>query len=125
MPSAQHTVVIGRPVTAVFAFFTEPANDPRWRARVKEIRADGPPAVGARIHQVVLGPAGRGIPADIEITGYEPDTRYAFTVVAGPVRPNGEYRFAPTPDGGTEVSFTLRAELTGVKRLLMSRPVQK
>jgi uncharacterized protein YndB with AHSA1/START domain len=125
MPSAQRTLVIARPVSEVFAFFTDPDNDPRWRSAVKEIRAEGPPAAGTRIHQVVAGPGGRGIKADIEITGYEPDQRYAFAVIAGPVRPRGEMRFAPTSEGATEVSFTLAAELAGLKKILMSRPVQK
>lgn len=124
MPQAQRSVVIDRPVEDVFAFFTDPANDPRWRPSVKEIAAQGPPAVGARIHQVVSGPGGRGIPADIEVTVYEPTSRYAFKVTAGPVRPAGEYRFAPF-NGGTEVTFSLSAEMTGLKKLVMSGSVQK
>jgi uncharacterized protein YndB with AHSA1/START domain len=125
MPSAERTLVISRPVSAVFAFFTDPRNDRKWRTHVKEIEAQGAPAVGARIHQVIAGPGGRGIPADIEITGYEPDARYAFAVVAGPVRPQGEFRFAQTAEGATEVTLSLSAELTGLKKLFMSRPVQK
>jgi uncharacterized protein YndB with AHSA1/START domain len=123
MPSAQRTILINRSVEEVFAFFTDPSNEPRWRTHVKEISAQGPMAVGTRIHQVVRGPAGRGIPADIEVTGYEPPSRYAFRVVAGPVRPEGEFRFAPDNDA-TSVSFSLFADLRGVKKLLMSRPVQ-
>jgi len=72
---------------------------------------------------VVQGPGGRGIPADIEVTAYEPSTRYAFRVVAGPVRPVGEFRFAPDGDA-TTVSLSLSAELNGIKKLLLSRPVQ-
>lgn len=125
MPSAQRSIVIARPAAEVFAFFTDPANDPKWRPHVKEIRAEGPPAVGSRIHQVIAGPAGRGIPADLEVTAYEPSTRYAFDVIAGPARPKGEFRFATTADGGTEVTMSLRAELTGAKKLLMSKPVQR
>jgi hypothetical protein len=34
-------------------------------------------------------------------------------------------RFAPTSEGATEVSFTLAAELAGLKKILMSKPVQK
>lgn len=117
--------MIARPIGEVFAFFTDPANDPKWRSHVKSISADQPSAVGVRIHQVVTGPGGRGIPADIEITGYEPDTRYAFDVVAGPVRPRGELTFAPAANGGTEVTMSLRADLDGVKRVLMGRSVQK
>jgi uncharacterized protein YndB with AHSA1/START domain len=124
MPSAHRTVVIARPIGQVFAFFTDPANDQKWRAHVKEISAEGPLAVGSRIHQVVAGPGGRGIPADIEVTALEPEARYAFSGVAGPVRPKGEFRFQPT-EGGTEVTMSLDADLGGLKKLLMSKPVQR
>jgi uncharacterized protein YndB with AHSA1/START domain len=123
MPSAERTIVIDRPPDAVFAFFADPANDKSWRGHVREIEAEGPARVGARIHQVVDGPAGRGIAADIEVTAYEPPTRYAFRVIAGPARPIGEFRFTPS-GGGTEVRFSLTAELGGLKRFLLSRPVQ-
>ena len=75
MPAAQRTLTIDRAQQEVFAFFSDPGNDPKWRPHVKEIAADGPPRVGSTIHQVVAGPAGRGIPADIEVTAYEPPSR--------------------------------------------------
>jgi uncharacterized protein YndB with AHSA1/START domain len=124
MPAATRTITIDRDPDTVFAFFTEPQNDPTWRPHVKEIAAQGPPGPGARIHQVVAGPGGRGIRADIEVTAYEPPSRYAFRVVAGPARPVGEFRFAPV-GSGTEVTFSLSAEIGGLKKLLMSGPVQK
>ena len=123
MASAARTIVIGRSPGEVFAFFADPTNDQKWRPHVKEIAAEGPPGVGARIHQAVEGPMGRSIAADIEITAYEPPTRYAFQVVAGPARPRGEYRFIETATG-TEVHFSLAAELGGIKRFLLSGPVQ-
>lgn len=122
MPSAERTITINRPVGEVFRFFSTPANDLSWRTHVKEI--SGTAAPGARIHQVISGPGGRGIPADIEVTIFEPPTRYAFAVVAGPARPVGE--FVLTPGGeATEVRFSLRAELSGIKKLFMSGQVQK
>jgi len=124
VPSAQRSVVVDRPVDEVFAFFTDPSNDRAWRSHVKEIAAGGPVAVGTRVHQVIKGPGGRGIPADIEVTGYEPSSRYAFRVVAGPVRPVGEFRFT-SDNGSTTVSFSLAADLTGMKKLVMSRAVQR
>ena len=124
MPSAQHTVVIDRPVDEVFAFFTDPSNELEWRQHVKEIAAEGPIAVGSRIHQVVKGPGGRGIPADVEVTDYDSPTLYGFRVVAGPVRPVGEFRFAADGEG-TSVSLSLSADLTGIKAVLMSRSVQR
>ena len=124
MPSAERTVEINRPIAEVFAFFTDPANDPKWRSHVKDIHAHGEPAVGAQIHQTVAGPMGRGIAADIEITAYEPPSRYAFSVVAGPARPTGEFTFAETATG-TAATFRLNAELTGIKKMMMAGPVQK
>jgi uncharacterized protein YndB with AHSA1/START domain len=123
MPHAERTIVVNRPAEEVFAFFADPANDRLWRPHVKEISAQGPASPGSRVHQVVEGPGGRGIAADIEVTAYEPPSRYAFQVVAGPARPRGEFRFAPSGTG-TAVSFSLAAELGGWKKLLMSRPVQ-
>ena len=123
MPHAQRSVVIDRPAAEVFDFFTDHGNDSRWRPEVKQIDADGPGQVGATVHQLVKGPGGRGIPSDFVITAYEPSARYAFRVTAGPVRPVGEFRFAPS-DTGTEVTLSLDAELRGAKKLLLSRAVQ-
>jgi len=123
MPSAQRTITIDRPPDQVFAFFSDPANDQKWRPHVKEIAAEGAPGVGRRIHQVVEGPMGRGIAADIEVSAYEPPNRYAFQVVAGPARPRGEFTFAPSGTG-TQATFSLSADLGGLKGLLLGRPVQ-
>jgi uncharacterized membrane protein len=124
MPSAQRTIVINRALEDVFAFFADPANDPRWRTSVKEMSASGPVAQGTQIHQVISGPGGRGIAADLEITAYQPPEHYGFRTVAGPVRPTGEYHFAAA-ENGTSVTFALEANLTGLKKMVMSGQVQK
>lgn len=125
MPKAQRSVGIARPVAEVFAFFVDPANEVRWRGgRVRDFTPEGQLAVGTRIRQVVAGPLGRGVDADIEITALEPGARYAFKGVAGPLRPVGEYTFRAV-EGGTEVTFSLDAPLTGLKKVLMSSSVQK
>jgi uncharacterized protein YndB with AHSA1/START domain len=124
MPEARRTIVIDRPADEVFAFFADPSNDPKWRPIVKEIATETPIRVGSTIHQVVKGPGGfGGIPADIEVTAYEPTSRFAFKVTAGPVRPIGEFRFVPS-DGGTAVSLSLSAEISGIKKLILGRQVQ-
>jgi uncharacterized protein YndB with AHSA1/START domain len=124
MPEAHRTIVIGRSPDAVFAFFTDPNNDPRWRPIVKKIAADGPVRVGSVVHQVVTGPGGRGsFPADYEVTAYEPPSRFAFRVIKGPVRPVGEFRFA-LAGSGTEVSFSITAELGLITKLFLGKQVQ-
>jgi uncharacterized protein YndB with AHSA1/START domain len=125
MPSATRTTIIRRPVREVFAFFADPSNDMKWRPNVKEINAETTRRVGGRIHQVIAGPGGRSIPADIEITVYDPDVDYAFVVVAGPVRPEGRFQFNAIDAGSTEVTFTLKATVGGLKKLFMGGSVQK
>ena len=123
MPHAQRTIVIARPPAEVYAFFADAENDKNWRPGVKLIHREGPLAVGTRYTQRIAGPGGRDIPADVEVTAYEPDERVAFRGVAGPVRPDGSYTFSAV-EGGTSVTFSLNADLTGIKKL-MSKPVQK
>lgn len=125
MPSAQRTIVIDRPVEAVFSFFSTPSNDLRWRPHVKQIEDPPQMRTGERIRQVIAGPGGRGIDADIEVTDYAPSSRYAFTVVAGPARPRGEFVFTNAGPDSTSVTFSLSADLGGLKKMLMSGPVQK
>ena len=123
MPHATHTAVIARPRAEAFAFLADAENDPRWRKGVISIHRQGPLAVGVRYAQQTAGPFGRPIAADIEVTEYLPDTRVAFQVVAGPVRPVGSYDFSG--DNPTTVTFTLDATLTGIKKALMGSMVQK
>jgi len=123
MPSAQHSVVIRRPVGEVFAFVADGENAMRWRPGVLDVSRQSGEGLGAIYRQGVRGPGGRRIAADYEVTAFESDRRIAFRAIAGPVRPTGEYQFDGSPDG-TTVSFALDATLSGWKRLLMSRAVQ-
>ncbi len=124
MPSAQHSVSIGRPVADVFAFVADGANARQWRAGVLDVALVSGEGAGAVYRQGVKGPGGRRIAADYEVTDSEPSRRIAFRTIAGPVRPTGEYRFASDGEG-TSVSFSLEASLTGWKKLMMSGAVQK
>ena len=123
MPSAQGSVVINRPVEEVFSFVADGETAMKWRPGVLDVKHLSGDGVGAVYRQGVKGPGGRRIAADYEVTAFEPNRRVAFKAIAGPVRPNGEYRFEAS-DGGTKVSFALNAELGGWKKLLMERAVQ-
>ena len=124
MPEAEHTVRIHRPPADVFAYFADGEKSTQWRTHVKEISRNGPIGPGMTYHQRIAGPGGRSIPSDYRVTAYEPDSHLAFEVTAGPVRPLGDYRFAAV-DEGTEVTFKLWANLSGLKKLLMNKPVQQ
>ena len=117
MPSAANEIVIARPPEEVFNFLADPENDTRWRSGVLELKRVSGSGVGARYAQAVKGPGGRRVPADIEITEFEPGRLIGFQTVAGPVRPSGRYVLTST-DGGTNVRFELEAALAGLKRLM-------
>jgi hypothetical protein len=74
--------------------------------------------------QGVRGPGGRSIAADYQVTAYQPATLLAFRTIAGPVRAKGEFRLQEAA-GATTLTMSLGADLAGVKRLFMSRMVQK
>ncbi|CAN5694906.1 hypothetical protein BH18ACT15_BH18ACT15_14740 [soil metagenome] len=117
MPKARHLVTIARPVGDVFSFLAQGENDVRWRPRVLDIAKVSGEGVGATYRQFVRGPLGRRIPADFQITELEPNRVIAFRTIAGPVRPEGRYDLAPA-EGGTLVTFSLQADLAGLKRVL-------
>jgi uncharacterized protein YndB with AHSA1/START domain len=120
---AKHSTTISRPIGDVFAFVADGENAREWRPAVLDVSRQSGEGLGAVYRQGVKGPGGRRIAADYEVTAFEPDRRIAFRAIAGPVRPTGEYEFAPAGDG-TTVSLTLEATLTGWKSLVMGRAVQ-
>jgi Polyketide cyclase / dehydrase and lipid transport len=72
----------------------------------------------------VSGPMGRRVQADYEVTVFTPNTRLDFQTTTGPARPHGRYDLESVA-GGTRLTFTLDAELTGIRKLLMNSAVQK
>ena len=123
MPAAQHTTTIPAPREAVFAFVADGETAPRWRSGVLDISHVSGTGVGSTYRQGTKGPGGRRVDADYEITAFEPPARLTFRVIAGPVRPVGDYVFEAVPEG-TRLTFSLSAELTAIKRLLLGRMVQ-
>jgi uncharacterized protein YndB with AHSA1/START domain len=117
MPSAENSVVINRPRSEVFAFVADHENDPKWRPGVGDIKRASGEGQGAIYTQGMKGPMGKRIDADFEVTAYQPDTLLAFRTLAGPVRPEGSFRFEDA-DGGTRVTFSLNADLAGAKKLM-------
>lgn len=126
MASAHRTIVINRPIGEVFAYFADVTNDPKWRGPfVKEIAADGPIAKGTHVRQrLAAGPFGAPVKSDMDVVVYEPPTALAYQVTAGPLRPRVDFTFAPAGTG-TEVSFSIEAPLTGVKKAVMGRSVER
>ena len=124
MPRATHSVTVQRPVEQVFAFIADGEQCPKWRSGVLDIRRVSGEGVGTRYAQGVRGPMGRRIAADYEITAFEPNRLIEFQTTAGPVRPHGRYDFELAADG-TRLTFTLDAQVGGLRKLAMGGMVQR
>jgi uncharacterized protein YndB with AHSA1/START domain len=117
MPEVSNTVQIARPPSDVFAFLADGSTNPQWRTAVTDVRLKSGSGKGAVYEQGVKGPFGRRVPADYEITDYEPDRRIGFRAISGPVRPAGSYELEPR-DGGTQLTFKLSCSPTGLARVM-------
>ena len=124
MASASYSVTVNRPIDAVFAFVADGEKCPQWRPGVVDIKHVSGNGVGSKYAQGVSGPMGRRIQADYEITVFSPNSRLDFQTTTGPARPHGRYDLEPV-DGGTRLTFSLDAELTGIRKLFMNSAVQK
>lgn len=117
MPEATNTVDIARAPAEVFAFLADGTTGSQWRSGVLDVAHKSGEGKGAVYTQGVKGPFGRRVPADYEITAYEPDKRIGFRAIAGPVRPEGTYELEPN-DIGTRLTFTLHCSPTGLAKLM-------
>jgi hypothetical protein len=125
MPSAERTITIQRPIADVFAYVANGANATAWRAGVLDIAHVSGKGAGEKWRQGVKGPGGRRIAADYEVTAYDAPRLMDFKATAGPVRPAGGYRLKPVGEDSTDLTFWLKEELSGWKKLIFGRSVQR
>jgi uncharacterized membrane protein len=114
------SVTVQRPLEEVFAFLSDAENDAKWRTNVKEIkRVSGgdKSGVGTIYRQLVKGPFGRGLPADLRYTEFEPNRRLAFTTIKGAVRPDAVVEFESAAEDATRVTFSMTWEPQGPIKL--------
>lgn len=111
-------VVINRPEDQVFALWSQAERYPEWFEMSIERRkiTEGPMGVGSKYVAVDKLPPGRRVETTLEITAYEPNKLIAATLSA-PTNATWEARFEQE-DGGTRMTFTTVARLSGLQGLL-------
>ena len=77
MNIARHTILIARPREAVFDFFIDFSQAPRWRQYVESMQllGDGSPRVGSRVRTMIDVLGGR-YTFDLEVLAYERPGRW-------------------------------------------------
>jgi uncharacterized protein YndB with AHSA1/START domain len=124
MPDAQYSVTIQAPVETVFAYILDGENCTAWRPGVLDIKRVSGDGAGAIYRQGVKGPMGRRVDADYTVTHAEANRLIEFQTIAGPVRPRGRYEFESVGPA-THLTFTLQAELSGLRGLLLGSTVAR
>jgi uncharacterized protein YndB with AHSA1/START domain len=113
---ASTTVEIARAPEDVFAFVSDPAKLSVWQdAEEVQQLTDGPVRAGTRfreVHKVM----GRRRVELTEVVECDPGRVFHIRVVEGPPM-DGRWEFASTPSGGTRVTLTPLAHLSGRARI--------
>jgi uncharacterized membrane protein len=117
MIKVEQSVVINRPVADVFAYATNPANEPKWQDGVVEagISLGNEMAVGAEITETRKF-MGRDMVSRLTVTEYEPNKKFAGRVTEGPVPFEVTETFEEM-DGGTKVTVHIEGEPGGFFKL--------
>jgi len=131
--TAESSAIIGRSLQDVWAFVSDPRNEPRWHTDILEIKsasdpAGGPPTSwvhGATLLVTVQFMGRREY--EVEITGLEANRLLQFTTRTGPVKPISTYLFE-SADGQTRFTRHVDLPLHGPMRILaplMRRDLEK
>lgn len=124
MIKVEHSIIIDRPVAEVFAFVTDPANNPQWQEGVTESRLEssGPMQAGAHIVDVRKF-LGRDMESRLEVKIFELNKRFVQEVVTGPIAFEIIQTFEPAVSG-TRLTILAQGEPGGFFKLA-SGMVQK
>ena len=113
MVRVSRSVTINRPPRAVYEFWQELENLPRFMYHLQEVHATG----NGRSHWIARAPAGQQVEWDAEIVEERPGELIAWRALPGSdIHHEGSVRFRPAPaDRGTEVEVTLQYDAPGGK----------
>jgi uncharacterized protein YndB with AHSA1/START domain len=117
MATFEINLVINRPIEEVFAFISNPENQPRWRAATLEItRVSSEPLGIGSVFKGRFTFLGRPFEGNLEIIAREPYRSYATRIVEGPFPLEGRYTLEPT-ESGTRLTLVIEGEPAGFFKL--------
>jgi len=122
------STMIYRPIKQVFDFVSAPENDFQWQygtlAAARLPDGAGRPGSFFRTIGHLLGHRIQGI---FEVTEYEPNSKYAFRSISGPLHLQTCYTFE-IASGSTKISITTQAHATSTLEMnerLLERKMKK
>ena len=118
----ESTVTINRAVKDVFAYVSEPKNEPTWHNDVIEVRttSDGLLELGTRLEWTVRFAGTEDY--TIEVTDLEPNRLLRLTTKEGRGHPILTHRFEPVEDG---TRYTRRVEIQPEGLFRVLQPIMR
>ncbi|GAB6898276.1 SRPBCC family protein [Kineosporia succinea] len=118
MTSTSRTVIVDRPVEVVAAYLSDFTTSAEWDPHTVSCRHldDGPLAIGSRFENVQRL-AGHDSSLVYTVAEFEPGRRILLTGGNDTVDSRDEMTFTPTPDGGTQVTYSIDITLKGAAKL--------
>lgn len=111
------STMIDKPIKDVFAFVGNLNNMPKWNTTVIGVEQITPGDVGVGTKFKSTGEMlGRNIEGEMQVTVYEPDTKFGIQMNAGPALVNMTISFK-TVGTGTEVSLNTQGQTGGLFKL--------
>ncbi|HEY5730875.1 MAG TPA: SRPBCC family protein [Anaerolineales bacterium] len=100
--------LVDRPQKDVFDFVANPSNMSKWNSTVASVEQITPGDVGVGSKFKSVGEMmGRRIEGEMQVTAYEPDTKFGIQMNAGPMQVNITVSFKTV---GTGTKISLHAE---------------
>jgi carbon monoxide dehydrogenase subunit G len=123
VPILTERITTRLPIEEAFAFVGDFANAERWdpgvasSKRVPGATADGGVSVGTS-YDLGVRVGGRVAPMTYVVTRYEPGRRVVLKGSGAGVEAIDDIGFAPSPDGGTAITYVADIRLVGWRRIL-------
>jgi uncharacterized membrane protein len=103
--------LIDRPIRRVFDFVSAPENDFQWQyGTLAAARLSDAPASRGIFFRVIAHLLGRRNIGTFEVTEYEPNRKYKFKSLSGPLYSQTTYTFEMV-EGSTKISISTRANI--------------
>ena len=111
MINVELSTIIYRPVKQVFDFVSTPENDFQWQyGTVATSRLSEDISKLGTFFRNIGHLMGHRIQGIFEVTEYEPDRKYAFKSLSGPLHSQTSYTFEAA-NGGTRINISTRAHV--------------
>lgn len=109
--------LIHRPIKQVFEFMSMPVNDFQWQygTLASALIPQGGAAMGRYFRSIGHLMGHRNV-STFEVTEYEPDHKYGFRSLSGPLQSNTSYRFE-MENSGTRITISTTISTVNLARI--------